>query len=164
MNLGFGMDTAAGDDDDVYMGQGKNRIPRVSYDKNKNDGDLSSIAIYQSYLDDDDENDDDDDNAATPFDSEQRQPKLDRCVHRPATLFDVTFILLAISMTKIQKMKKATTIGKMTRKIHLTWIFSMHRRNRPKRKPLLMCGSNRISSNKRSRMKTTMKNSNWNEN
>ena len=79
MNLGFGMDNGAEDDDDVYMGsQGKNRIPRVSYDKDKNDGDLSSIAIYQSYLDDDDQNDDDDDNLATPFDSEQRQPKLDR--------------------------------------------------------------------------------------
>jgi hypothetical protein len=63
------------DDDDVYMGPGKNRIPRVSYDKDKNNGDLSSIDIYKQYLDDEDEEDEDN---PIPFDSEQRRVKLDR--------------------------------------------------------------------------------------
>jgi hypothetical protein len=67
------------DDDDVYLGQGKNRIPRVSYDKDKNNGDLSSIDIYKQYLDDDDE-DNDDNQQLIPYDAEQRQVKLDRYV------------------------------------------------------------------------------------
>lgn len=65
-------------DDDVYLGEGKNRIPRISYDKEKNNGDLSSIDIYKPYLDDDEDDDDDEDNEATPYDSENRRVKLDR--------------------------------------------------------------------------------------
>jgi hypothetical protein len=75
MNLGF--DQAPVDDDDVYLGETKNRIPRVAYDKDKNNGDLSSIDIYKQYLDDDDE-EDDEDSQSIPFDSERRQVKLDR--------------------------------------------------------------------------------------
>ncbi|CAF4604475.1 unnamed protein product [Rotaria sp. Silwood1] len=60
-------------DDDVYLGQEKNRIPRVSYDKDKNNHDLSSIEIYKQYLDEDE----DDKNQSIPYDSEQRPVKLD---------------------------------------------------------------------------------------
>jgi hypothetical protein len=70
------MDNGINHDDDVYLGQEKNRIPRVSYDKDKNNGDLSSIDIYKQYLDDDDDEDDDD--QPIPYGSEQRQVKLDR--------------------------------------------------------------------------------------
>jgi hypothetical protein len=69
------MDHGMNDDDDVYLGQGRNRIPKVSYDKEKNNGDLSSIDIYKQYLDDEDE---DEDNQAIPYDSERRRVKLDR--------------------------------------------------------------------------------------
>jgi hypothetical protein len=62
------------DDDDVYLGETKNRIPRVAYDKEKNNGDLSSIDIYKQYLDDED----DEDSQSIPYDSEQRPVKLDR--------------------------------------------------------------------------------------
>jgi hypothetical protein len=83
MNLNFGNEIHVdndNDDGDVYLGQGKHRIPRVSYDKEKNNGDMSSIDIYKAYLDDDeqDDDDDDDDDATIPFDSEHRRPKLDR--------------------------------------------------------------------------------------
>ncbi|CAF4511876.1 unnamed protein product, partial [Rotaria sp. Silwood1] len=64
-------------DDDVYLGQEKNRIPRVSYDKDKNNHDLSSIEIYKQYLDDDEDEDEDDKNQSIPYDSEQRPVKLD---------------------------------------------------------------------------------------
>jgi hypothetical protein len=74
MNLGI--DHRITNDNDVYLGPEKNRIPRVSYDKEKNNGDLSSIDIYKQYLDDGD--DDDEDNPSIPFDSENRQVKLDR--------------------------------------------------------------------------------------
>jgi hypothetical protein len=73
MNLGI--DHGITNDNDVYLGPEKNRIPRVSYDKEKNNGDLSSIDIYKQYLDDEDE---DEDNPSIPFDSENRQVKLDR--------------------------------------------------------------------------------------
>jgi hypothetical protein len=75
-DINFGVDHGT-NDDDVYLGLDKNRIPRVSYDKDKNNGDLSSIDIYKQYLDDEDD-DDDEDNHPIPFDAEQRQPKLDR--------------------------------------------------------------------------------------
>jgi hypothetical protein len=74
-DINLGVDHAIRDNDDVYLGEGKNRIPRVSYDKEKNNGDLSSIDIYKPYLDDED---DDDDSQSIPFDSEQRRVKLDR--------------------------------------------------------------------------------------
>ncbi|UJR20609.1 hypothetical protein I4U23_023734 [Adineta vaga] len=74
-DMNFGADQEVHDDDDVYMGQGKNRIPRVSYDKDKSNGDLSSIDIYKQYLGDDDEDDEDDE--AIPYNSERRQTKLD---------------------------------------------------------------------------------------
>jgi hypothetical protein len=71
----LGIDHGITDDDDVYIGEGKHRIPRVSYDKDKNNGDLSSIDIYKQYLDDED---DDEDNQSIPYDSEQHPVKLDR--------------------------------------------------------------------------------------
>jgi len=74
-DINLGVDHAIRDNDDVYLGEGKNRIPRVSYDKEKNNGDLSSIDIYKQYLDDED---DEDDSQSIPFDSEQRRVKLDR--------------------------------------------------------------------------------------
>jgi len=74
-DINLGVDHTIRDDDDVYLGEGKNRIPRVSYDKEKNNGDLSSIDIYKPYLDDED---DEDDSQSIPFDSEQRRVKLDR--------------------------------------------------------------------------------------
>jgi hypothetical protein len=74
-DINLGVDHAIRDNDDVYLGEGKNRIPRVSYDKEKNNGDLSSIDIYKPYLDDED---DEDDSQSIPFDSEQRRVKLDR--------------------------------------------------------------------------------------
>jgi len=74
-DINFRIDHGIIDDDDVYLGQEKHRIPRVSYDKDKNNGDLSSIDIYKQYLDDDE--DDDEDTRPIPFDSEQRQVKLD---------------------------------------------------------------------------------------
>ena len=77
INFGMDRDNNDEDDDDVYLGDKKNRIPRVSYDKEKNNGDLSSIEIYKQYLDDDEEDDEDDD-SAIPFDSERRPVKLDR--------------------------------------------------------------------------------------
>jgi len=73
MNLGI--DHGIINDNDVYLGPEKNRIPRVSYDKEKNNGNLSSIDIYKQYLDDEDE---DEDNPLIPYDSENRQVKLDR--------------------------------------------------------------------------------------
>ncbi len=76
INLGVDHGIINGDDD-VYLGQTKNRIPRVSYDKEKNNGDLSSIDIYKQYLDDEDE-DDDEDNQLMSYDSERRPVKLDR--------------------------------------------------------------------------------------
>ena len=63
------------EEDDVYMGDTKNRIPRVSYDREKNNGDLSSIDIYKRYLDDDE---DEEDSQSIPYDSERRRVKLDR--------------------------------------------------------------------------------------
>ncbi|CAF3257565.1 unnamed protein product [Rotaria socialis] len=73
-DMDLGIDQVVRDDDDVYLGQDKNRIPRVAYDKDKNNGDLSSIDIYKQYLEDDDENDEDE---LMPYDSEHRQVKLD---------------------------------------------------------------------------------------
>ncbi|CAF0795514.1 unnamed protein product [Adineta ricciae] len=73
-DMNFGADQEVNSDDDVYLGQGKNRIPRVAYDREKNNGDLASIDIYKQYLDD--ENDDEDDERI-PYDSERHQPKLD---------------------------------------------------------------------------------------
>ena len=66
------------DDDDVYLGDKKNRTPRVSYDREKNNGDLSSIEIYKPYLDDDEEEDDEDEDGSMPYNSERRRVKLDR--------------------------------------------------------------------------------------
>ncbi|CAF1008840.1 unnamed protein product [Adineta steineri] len=74
-DINLNIDHTVNEDDDVYLGQDKNRIPRVSYDKDK--GDLSSIDIYKQYLDDEDDEDEDDDDAM-PYDSERRQVKLDR--------------------------------------------------------------------------------------
>lgn len=73
----MGVDQGINEDDDVYLGHEKNRIPRVSYDKEKNNGDLSSVEIYKQYLDDDDDDDENDDEGM-PYDSERRQVKLDR--------------------------------------------------------------------------------------
>lgn len=80
MNFNFGQDMNEDDeDDDVHLGQDKRRIPRVSYDKDKNNGDMSSIDIYKPFLDDEDEDEDDEgDKAPIPFESERYQPKLDR--------------------------------------------------------------------------------------
>ena len=80
LNLSLGHDMNDDDDDDVHLGHDKRRIPRVSYDKDKNNGDISSIDIYKPYLDDDDEEDEDDEHGRVPipFDSERYQPKLDR--------------------------------------------------------------------------------------
>jgi hypothetical protein len=85
-DMNFGADQEVNDDDDVYLGQGKNRIPRVSYDKDKNNGDLSSIDIYKQYLDDEDE--DANDGEQTPYDSERRRNKLDRYVIPSATKYN----------------------------------------------------------------------------
>jgi hypothetical protein len=73
-DINLGVDRGNLDDDDVYLGETKNRIPRVAYDKEKNNGDLSSIDIYKQYLDDED----DEDSQSIPYDSEQRPVKLDR--------------------------------------------------------------------------------------
>ena len=80
LNFNFGQDMNEDDeDDDVHLGQDKRRIPRVSYDKDKNNGDMSSIDIYKPFLDDDDEDEDDEEGKAPiPFESERYQPKLDR--------------------------------------------------------------------------------------
>lgn len=77
-DLNFGIDQEIEDDDGVYLGNGKNRIARVSYDREKNNGDLSSMDIYRPFLDDEDEDDEDEDRM--PYDSERRQNKLDRYV------------------------------------------------------------------------------------
>lgn len=74
----MGIDHGINEDDDVYIAPEKNRIPRVSYDKDKSNGDLSSLDIYKQYLNDDDEVDD---NEAMPFDSEQNHVKLDRYIN-----------------------------------------------------------------------------------
>lgn len=76
-DINFGIDQDNNNDDDVDLGNKKTRIPRVSYDKEKNNGDLASIEIYKQYLDDEEEDDDDDD-PSIPFDSERRGVKLDR--------------------------------------------------------------------------------------
>ena len=76
-DINLGGDQEAVDDDDVYLGDTKNRIPRVAYDREKNNGDLSSIDIYKPYLDDEDEDDDEDDESI-PYNSERRKVKLDR--------------------------------------------------------------------------------------
>ncbi|CAF2672416.1 unnamed protein product [Rotaria sp. Silwood2] len=76
-DIDLGLDRGINNDDDVYLGQEKNRIPRVSYDKDKHNGDLSSIEIYKQYLDDDEDEDEDDNNQSTPYDAEQRPVKLD---------------------------------------------------------------------------------------
>lgn len=65
------------DDDDVYLGDKKNRTPRVAYDREKNNGDLASIDIYKPYLDDEDDDEDDEDDSM-PYNSERRRVKLDR--------------------------------------------------------------------------------------
>lgn len=87
--MNFGAEQEVNSDDDVYLGQGKNRIPRVAYDREKNNGDLASIDIYKQYLDD--ENDEEDDERI-PYDSERRQPKLDRYVRRTACDTKLTLI------------------------------------------------------------------------
>ena len=66
------------DDDDENLDGSRRRIPRVSYDREKNNGDLSSIDIYKPFLDDDEDENDDENEASMPFESDRRQPKLDR--------------------------------------------------------------------------------------
>ena len=74
----YGVDNDEDDSDDVYLGHGKHRIARVSYDRDKNNRDLSSIEIYKQYLDDEDENEND---QSIPYGAEQCQTKLDRYIN-----------------------------------------------------------------------------------
>ena len=74
--LGLGNDEREGNDDDVDLGIGRPQIPRVSYDREKDDGDLASMDIYKPYLDEED--DEDEKHSTIPFNSEAVEPKLDR--------------------------------------------------------------------------------------
>lgn len=76
-DLNLGLEKEEDDDDENEFEPSKHRIPRVAYDKEKNNGDLSSIDIYKPYLNDEEE-EEEEDLSSIPFQSAQQKPKVDR--------------------------------------------------------------------------------------